>query len=87
MQSTSKRKLNCHDRLDQVPIVMKDNDVTDHIDVVYTKNKTEFPWPIRPSVVNEENQTGQRHDRSYKSGLPKNNNELAGPIRPSAVYD
>lgn len=38
-------------------------------------------------MVNDENQTRQRHDRSYKSGLAKNNNELSGPIRPSAVYD
>ena len=38
-------------------------------------------------MVNEENQTGQQHDRSYKSGLAKNNNELSGPIRPGAVYN
>ena len=33
------------------------------------KNDTKLSWPIEPSVVFDENQTGQQSDRSYKNGL------------------
>ena len=35
-----------------------DNDVTDHTSEVYAKNKTKLSWPIRPSIVYDENQIG-----------------------------
>lgn len=37
--------LNCHDQSDWVSIVIKtrlENDVTDHIDVVYSENETDL---------------------------------------------
>ena len=33
----------------------KDNDVTNCIGVVYVENEIELSWPIRPSVVYDEN--------------------------------
>ena len=53
-----KLKLNCYDLFDHVQFVMKskqENDVTDYIDVVYTKNKTELSWPIRLGTICSEN--------------------------------
>ena len=32
-----------------------DNDVIDHIDVVFAKNETELPWSIGSSPVFDEN--------------------------------
>ena len=37
--------------------IRKDNDVTDHISVVYVKNDIELLWPIGSSTVCDENQT------------------------------
>ena len=45
VQSTSKMKLSYRDRSNRVRSMIKtkqDNDVIDHIDVVYTKNETEY---------------------------------------------
>ena len=40
--------------------------MNDHTDVFYAKNKTELPWPIRPSMVydkkKKKNQIRQQHD-------------------------
>ena len=47
----------------------QDNEVIDCIGVVFTEIETKLLRPIEPSVVCDENQIGQRHDRSYKSGL------------------
>ena len=33
----------------------QDNDLNDHTDKVYAKNKTELSWPIRPSVFCDKN--------------------------------
>ena len=37
--------------------IRKDNDVTDHISVVYVKNDIELLWSIESSAVCDENQT------------------------------
>ena len=42
----------------------EDNDVIDHIGVVYIKNDIELSWPIGLSVICDENYTGQRCDES-----------------------
>ena len=36
-----------------------DNYVIDCTDAIYVKNETELSWPIRPSLVYDENQTKQ----------------------------
>ena len=67
--------LNCHDRLYQVSIVLKtrlENYVTDHVDVVYAKNKTDQTLLIGLGTMSDENQTGQRCEWSYRSGLSWN---------------
>ena len=40
----------------------QDNDMTDHIGVIYAKNDTKLSWPIGPSVDSDDNQKGQQHD-------------------------
>ena len=50
------------------------NNVTDHIDAVYTENGTERPWSIRLGAIFDENQIGQRRDWSYKSDLQQKRN-------------
>lgn len=47
----------------------QDNNVTDHIGVVYAENETELSWPIGPDAVCEENQIGQWHNWLYRYGL------------------
>ena len=72
VQSMLKTKLSCLDRLDRVWFMMKtrqDNDMTDRAGVVYVKNKTKLSWLIKPSVVYDESQIGQRHDQSYRYNL------------------
>ena len=72
MQSTSKMKLNCWDLYDWVQSVMKTKQyyvVIDHTGAVYTKNETELSWPIRLSVIRDENQIEQQHDWSYRCDL------------------
>ena len=47
-----------HDRLDRMESMMKtreDNDVIDHIGVVYIKNDTKLLWPIRLGANYDEN--------------------------------
>ena len=40
------------------------NDVIDHIDVVYAENKTEPLWLIGLGVISDENKIGQWRDWS-----------------------
>ena len=47
----------------------QDNDMTNRTSAIYAENETELPWPIELSVVYEENQTEQGHDRLYSYGL------------------
>lgn len=42
----------------------KDNDMTDHIGLVYAKIENELSRPIELGAVSYENQKRQRHDRS-----------------------
>lgn len=72
MWSTSNLKLSCHDRLDRVWFVMKtrqNNDMTDHIALVYVEIKTKLSRPIWSHEVCDENKTGQWHDRLYRCVL------------------
>ena len=46
--------MNYRDLPDQVRSVMKtikDNDVIDHVDAVWAKNKTELSWLFEPSTI------------------------------------
>lgn len=61
VQCTPKMILNCRDRSNWVPTMMKtkyDTYLTDHIDRVYAKNETELLWSIKPGMICDENQTG-----------------------------
>ena len=44
----------------------EDNDVIDHIGIVYIKNNTKLSWPIGSGGNYDENQIGQWHDWSYR---------------------
>ena len=62
MQSTLKMKLSCHDWSDWVWSVTKtrqDNDMTNHVGLLYTKIKIELLGPIWSGVVYDENHKGQ----------------------------
>ena len=77
MWSMQKMKLSCHDRSNQVRSMTKswqDNDVTDHIGLLYVETKTQLSWPIWLSVVCDVNQTGHRCDQLYKCDLHKKQN-------------
>lgn len=66
---TLKKKLSYHDQLDLVQSMTKikeDNDVIDHIGLVYSKTKTKLLSPILLGDVCDENQIGQWLDRSYR---------------------
>lgn len=52
--------------------------MTDRIDVVFIENETELLWPIRLSMVYDENKTGQQRDQSYKFDLGWNRNWTVG---------
>ena len=39
-----------------------DNDMTDHLGLLYTKNETELSWPIQQGKVYDEDRIGERHD-------------------------
>ena len=61
MRSTLKLKLGYCDRLDRVRSIMKtrqDNDMTDHIDLVYTEIETKLSRPIWPRVIYDKNKAG-----------------------------
>ena len=64
----------------------EDNDVTDHIGLVYTKNDTKLSGPIGLSVVCDE--TRQDNDVTDCTGAvyAKNETELLLPIGTNAVY-
>ena len=47
----------------------KDNNMTEHIGLAYTKTKTELLGIIWPGVVYDENQKGQWRDWSYRCAL------------------
>ena len=54
MQSTSKLELKFHDRLNRMRFTMKirrDNDVTDHIGMIFAKYDTELSRPIGQCAV------------------------------------
>ena len=48
--------------------------------MVYAENETELLWLIGLSLIYDENQTGQRHDRSYRFVHSKAEMELLRPI-------
>ena len=61
MQSTPKTKLSCHDQSDRVRYVMKtskDNDIIEHIGLVYTETETGLSRIIWSGAVCDENQKG-----------------------------
>lgn len=47
----------------------QNNDIIDHTSVVYVENDTELSWLIGPSIVCNENQTGQWRDPLYRFTL------------------
>ena len=47
----------------------KDNNMTECIGLIYTKIENELSGIIWSGVVYDENQKGQRYDRSYKCTL------------------
>ena len=62
MWSMSKTKLSCLDQSDLVQSMTKtkqDNDVTNHINVIYAENETKLLWSIGPGAVDDENRIGQ----------------------------
>ena len=59
----------------------------DSTDTVYIENKTKFPWSIGLGTIYDENQIGQRCDKSSTCGLYKKETELSWLIGPSAVCD
>ena len=70
--SMPKTKLSCRDRLDHVRPMTKtrqDNDVIDHIGLVYTEIEIELLGHIWPGVVCDEYQIGQWLDWSYRCDL------------------
>ena len=60
----------------------QDNDVIDHIGLVYTKKNIELSRPIWPAVVYEENQTRQWCDQLYMCHLHQNQNLTIGTYEP-----
>lgn len=65
MRSMPKTKLSFLDLLDRVWSVIKtiqDNDMTNHISLVYIETKIELLRPIELSVGCYKNEIGQRHD-------------------------
>lgn len=54
MQSMSKTKLSCHDRLDQVRSMMKrrqENEMTERTGVIYIENEIEKLWSIELGTI------------------------------------
>ena len=49
----------------------QDNDVANCTSLVYVEIGIELSWTIGQNVVYYENQTGQRHDQSYRCDLYK----------------
>ena len=75
----SKTKLSCHDWSDQVWYVIKtrwDNDVTDHIGMLYTENETRLLWLIELGTIYDKNQTKKWCDWSYKYGIRRKWNQI-----------
>lgn len=71
----SEKKLSKCDRLHRVYYVTKarqDNNVTNHIDLVYAEIEIELSRPIWPSVVCDENHIGQQHGRLYNCIILQN---------------
>ena len=67
-----KMKLSFRELLDRVRYVIKtiqDNVMTNRIGLIYVETKTELLRPIEQGTVSYEDQTDQRHDRSYKCDL------------------
>ena len=83
VQSTPKTRLSYRHQLDLLQSITKtkwDNDVTNHIDVVYDENEIELLSLIRPSEVYGKNQTRQRCDQSIGLVHIETEAELSGPI-------
>ena len=71
---TSKTKLSCHDKSYQVWYRTKtkhDNNMTDHIGLVYVENKIELLWLIWQGVIWERNQLEQWCDWTYRWSMLK----------------
>ena len=47
----------------------QDNNITDHIGMVYADTETELSVPIWPTMIYDENHTEQQRDRLYRCGL------------------
>lgn len=45
-----------------------DNDVINHMSLVYAKNDIELSWPIKSGADNDENHIGQLHEWLYRCG-------------------
>lgn len=72
MQSTLKSKVNYLGRLKKMRSITKtrkNNNVIDHKGVTFVKYDIEMLRSIGQCAVYEKDETGQRHDRSYKSTL------------------
>ena len=83
-------KLSFRDRLDWVRFMIKtghENDMTDHIGVLYIEKKTELSWTIEWGAVC--NETKQDNDAIDSIGLVyiKNKTEVSWLIRLGTVYD
>ena len=79
-----KIKLNYCDQSDWVWSMMKsrhDNDVTNHIDVVYPENETMLVWTISLRMVCDKNRIGQQRDWSYKFSLCRKQYYIIGTYR------
>ena len=77
VQFTPKMILNFCVRSDQALTMMKtgqDNDMTKHTSAIYAENVTELLCPIKLSAICDKNKTGQQYDRSYRSGLCRDQN-------------
>ena len=72
-----KMKLRYRDWSDCVRFVTKtrdDNDMIDHISLVYAEIETELLWPIWPCAICDEKQTGKWCDRLYRCCLHQKQN-------------
>lgn len=67
VRSTPKLELNCDDRLDKMRSIMEtkqDNNVIDHIGVVYAEKGIQLSWLIREDAIFHKKKRGQWRNRS-----------------------
>ena len=82
--------LNCQDQADSVWYVTKtrqDNDMSDHIGVVYVEIKIELPRLIEQDAFYHENEIRQWRDRSYSVIFIEYDIEMSWLIGQCVVYD